>query len=166
MRAIMDGIAGDHPRVCGEQPNISPASRSHLGSPPRVRGTVLPGRCPLRRHRITPACAGNRLTYIGRLTAPKDHPRVCGEQCMVGRGAGKDGGSPPRVRGTESMPRRRLSTLGITPACAGNRPGRSPAARRRWDHPRVCGEQRKYTLNFLCEPGSPPRVRGTASIQS
>ena len=141
MRAIMDGIAGDHPRVCGEQPNISPASRSHLGSPPRVRGTVLPGRCPLRRHRITPACAGNRLTYIGRLTAPKDHPRVCGEQCMVGRGAGKDGGSPPRVRGTGFFFFLPNPKIRITPACAGNSFLRSAKGVTFRDHPRVCGEQ-------------------------
>ena len=29
----------------------------------------------------------------------EDHPRVCGEKIMMGRGNGKNGGSPPRVRG-------------------------------------------------------------------
>ena len=54
-------IRWDHPRVCGEQISAAVVVCGLLGSPPRVRGTVL---CILRfdfRERITPACAGNSV---------------------------------------------------------------------------------------------------------
>ena len=59
MRAIMDGIAGDHPRVCGEQAVLFWFALGDTGSPPRVRGTEA---LPMQRQEkegITPACAGN-----------------------------------------------------------------------------------------------------------
>ena len=51
----------DHPRVCGEQSATNTCSRLPIGSPPRVRGTVVVFvRCSLLL-RITPACAGNSM---------------------------------------------------------------------------------------------------------
>ena len=70
-------------------------------------------------------------------------------------------GSPPRVRGTVHIVSPSPIWMGITPACAGNRP---PCRRRyRWgrDHPRVCGEQLACALRARAVKGSPPRVRGT-----
>ena len=58
-RVPLIGGIGDHPRVCGEQFCISSVRFAILGSPPRVRGTVI---IPIRKFicfRITPACAGN-----------------------------------------------------------------------------------------------------------
>ena len=52
---------------------------------------------------------------------------------------------------------------GITPAYAGKStpaPGLPPL---RWDHPRVCGEKRKDTLDYYYPQGSPPRMRGKAA---
>ena len=52
----------DHPRVCGEKQRLRRTSGSGTGSPPRVRGKVpvaTPNPMPVR---ITPACAGKRLT--------------------------------------------------------------------------------------------------------
>ena len=34
------------------------------------------------------------------------------------------------------------------------------------DHPRVCGEQLVGVLDFAVNQGSPPRVRGTATLAS
>ena len=51
----------DHPRVCGEQNIIKANYPKNTGSPPRVRGTVFPSFAKTLCHRITPACAGNRL---------------------------------------------------------------------------------------------------------
>ena len=48
-----------HPRVCGEQPNLTPKRPPDDGSSPRVRGTDL---TPIRAFctvRFIPACAGN-----------------------------------------------------------------------------------------------------------
>ena len=57
------GISQDHPRVCGEQILLPFHPPSLVGSPPRVRGTVIRPRFIDRRLGITPACAGNRIFY-------------------------------------------------------------------------------------------------------
>ena len=73
-------------------------------------------------------------------------------------------GSPPRVRGKEAAHDLDKARRGITPACAGKRsaPGAASASAR--DHPRVCGEEGGRSGHFLRFLGSPPRVRGKATI--
>ena len=71
--------------------------------------------------RITPACAGNSIRPQGKLPAYEDHPRVCGEQDMIGALDSQLEGSPPRVRGTAQDVGNATHVAGITPACAGNR---------------------------------------------
>ena len=58
-------------------------------------------------------------------------------------------GSPPRVRGTASLPTRPNNAIRITPACAGNSLPRTGSPYTAWDHPRVCGEQTKKSPSFL-----------------
>ena len=70
----------DHPRVCGEQLINAKYSLKEQGSPPRVRGTGERRQHLLRGHRITPACAGNRVILPDLEQVDRDHPRVCGEQ--------------------------------------------------------------------------------------
>ena len=50
------------------------------GSPPRVRGTAMDIAVRDMAYRITPACAGNRVTVCDCQGLEEDHPRVCGEQ--------------------------------------------------------------------------------------
>ena len=52
---------------------------------------------------------------------------------------------------------------GITPAYAGKRRVVLDYNAVRWDHPRVCGEKRKDTLDYYYPQGSPPRMRGKAA---
>ena len=70
---------------------------------------------------ITPACAGNRYPWKAWIAGVWDHPRVCGEQWPHLKIPLVHGGSPPRVRGTDSDARTLTARGGITPACAGNR---------------------------------------------
>ena len=86
-----------------------------------MRGTGR--RWPVRRDsmRITPACAGNSCYFIIILEHSRDHPRVCGEQCILGPRLHRYDGSPPRVRGTVDFFLVIMRGSGITPACAGNR---------------------------------------------
>ena len=95
------GKGEDHPRVCGEQAAVSRPMMITLGSPPRVRGTVL----ALWRIRppggITPACAGNSRAVFSVRYLYRDHPRVCGEQLSQKIRLINGLGSPPRVRGTD-----------------------------------------------------------------
>ena len=156
-------IVGDHPRVCGEKVRSGHTHSGRGGSPPRVRGKVLPrGEKPLQKG-ITPACAGKRLRTSSRRRRLWDHPRVCGEKISV-IGIVRDGqGSPPRVRGKAVGDRPTPLPRGITPACAGKRGSRFCCCHTTRDHPRVCGEKLDDHLAEDTKPGSPPRVRGKVS---
>ena len=153
----------DHPRVCGEQPNIDICILFHAGSPPRVRGTVSRAGAILLDIRITPACAGNSFVNIFNAIAERDHPRVCGEQGTMQEVTQNALGSPPRVRGTVHADNLVFLIIRITPACAGNSILTPQMKYMRQDHPRVCGEQRIIPLIKAIAAGSPPRVRGTVA---
>ena len=131
----------DHPRVCGEKPFRSNHSTTSEGSPPHVRGKgglraavgILAG--------ITPACAGK--SFSGTLVSPVslDHPRVCGEKVGFVFQLACPLGSPPHVRGKETLYMSTLENHRITPACAGKSIfGELPPFSTK-DHPRVCGEK-------------------------
>jgi len=72
----------DHPRVCGEQSDVSWGQRATSGSPPRVRGADCLYKVALRLVGITPACAGSSNVKLLALALSRDHPRVCGEQAI------------------------------------------------------------------------------------
>ena len=130
----------DHPRVCGEKLVETETDERVVGSPPRVRGKAHFRQSTIFVMRITPACAGKRVTSIDAGQSLADHPRVCGEKGhRTGSGCKK---------------------TGITPACAGKRHGCSPASRTVKDHPRVCGEKWFHLKSSYSRAGSPPRVRG------
>ena len=109
--------------MCGEKTLRSFSSRSHAGSPPRVRGKAARAAVNWVIVRITPACAGKRLWI-------QLSPHVAQ-------------GSPPRVRGKVEGYDRLVRDLGITPACAGKRYVALYMQYQTRDHPRVCGEKTK-----------------------
>ena len=74
-------------------------SLNAVGSPPRVRGKVHEVFLCIKFTRITPACAGKRLSETLKKITRQDHPRVCGEKKGGLRVVSQNGGSPPRVRG-------------------------------------------------------------------
>ena len=129
-----------------------------------MRGTARPvARSPVSP-RITPADAGNRYQEGGNPRSGSDHSRGCGEQSKCFKTCFKGLGSPPRMRGTGSRSATEAAQVRITPADAGNSVGllgyRSPCA----DHPRGCGEQLSRVTVKIGGVGSPPRMRGTASV--
>ena len=89
---------------------------------------------------ITPACAGKRMVFAGRKSRTWDHPRVCGEKCIV------------HVLVSEE--------LGITPAYAGKSLRLVVTSVLPRDHPRVCGEKAFAMARWDAAMGSPPRMRG------
>ena len=135
-------------------------SAQSIGSPSRMRGKEGDELGLGQTIRITPACAVKRADGAGGREAVGDHPRACGEKCLLYRRPPTASGSPPRVRGKGLSSGRLTVQAGITPACAGKsiRPTAIPPQSR--DHPRVCGE--KHTAQRATVPGvgSPPRVRG------
>ena len=127
-----------------------------------MRGTDRIGSLPAPLVGIIPACAGNRRLELASCSNSWDHPRVCGEQRVLKVSSRKDRGSSPRVRGTVARSASRSTCLGIIPACAGNRLDCIEEIDDERDHPRVCGEQMKFTQAKFDLLGSSPRVRGTA----
>ena len=115
----------DHPRVCGEKHAVLDFQQGIPGSPPRMRGKarffgiLCPG------VGITPAYAGKSVGVRIIQLDIQDHPRVCGEKSRGITTRSRGLGSPPRVRGKESICRNGVIHFGITPACAGKRSCRS-----------------------------------------
>ena len=127
-----------------------------------MRGTARSKYLTWHLRRITPACAGNSLSYTHDQVKKWDHPRVCGEQFYAFHDKPPPRGSPPRVRGTGTLNSHATNKTRITPACAGNSEYLAFNNKTLWDHPRVCGEQWASISANAASSGSPPRVRGTA----
>ena len=152
---------GDHPRLRGEQQELNYHASMIEGSPPLARGTGRCGRVLAVVTGITPACAGNSLHREKNTVQSRDHPRLRGEQYTYRPVPLQAVGSPPLARGTVRSYASTVRDTGITPACAGNRPFRAPRILRRWDHPRLRGEQAARNALNSKSPGSPPLARGT-----
>ena len=93
----------DHPRVCGEKCKPECPDPCISGSPPRMRGK---GQCingAGKLPRITPAYAGKSPTAKQRGILRRDHPRVCGEKPLPDPERIFQLGSPPRMRGKDTI---------------------------------------------------------------
>ena len=89
-----------HPRDCGEHMSLRGAKLFHLGSSPRLRGT-LRGDVEMRVvRRLIPAPAGNTNSYFSRPSCETVHPRTCGEHLRAPFRTWTAPGSSPRLRGT------------------------------------------------------------------
>ena len=152
--------SGDHPCVCGEKALKSWLMSGDVGSPPRMRGKVTLSNHHAFLFRITPACAGKRWAKRPQSTSSRDHPRVCGEKNVPEVVFLPVGGSPPRVRGKGHRDSQSDYQRGIAPACAGKSASGLRCAAPARDHPRVCGEKDKTSVELAPGAGSPPRVRG------
>ena len=150
----------DHPRECGEKRFVAVYPPLEIGSPPRVRGKEGKEMIKNQQGRITPASAGKRTSPCCIGMERTYHPRECGEKKRIVLYATFRLGSPPRVRGKVTLPRRPPAAAGITPASAGKRWTVAGTVAARWDHPRECGEKRHLSSISDFERGSPPRVRG------
>ena len=150
----------DHPRMCGEKLDAQRSTRKTIGSPPHVRGKVLRAGTGRRRDGITPACAGKRALCLAGRTAPRDHPRMCGEKRGTSMNAATKTGSPPHVRGKVLATAVVCVLRGITPACAGKSNAITALTGAQKDHPRMCGEKSGTVGEGEEIPGSPPHVRG------
>ena len=153
-------ILWDHPRMCGEKWLARFKPFATRGSPPHVRGKGVVHILVPEPLGITPAYAGKRDLFPAGKTAPRDHPRMCGEKLFAFLVFCPNIGSPPHVRGKEGKEYLQETESRITPACAGKSVRTCTLLFSPWDHPRMCGEKltRKSAIN--CGSGSPPHVRG------
>ena len=115
----LGGTLWDHPRVCGEKHAVPVSLMWSAGSPPRMRGKVLPGVRFNVLPGITPAYAGKSVPALAFFRVLWDHPRVCGEKASIRSGSRASQGSPPRMRGKGPAPHFNAPAAGITPAYAG-----------------------------------------------
>ena len=79
IRQLGDMGYRDHPRRCGEHCPVSPSAALFSGSSPQMRGAPSSSLLICLPPGIIPADAGSTARAYGRPTAPKDHPRRCGE---------------------------------------------------------------------------------------
>ena len=133
------------------------------GSPPRMRGKVIKQVLAMLDKRITPAHAGKRAFAVQQFMEAEDHPRACGEKYPLWVNKFHDRGSPPRMRGKDSLVLLRIPYNRITPAHAGKRIVRKAIMSFTRDHPRACGEKLNFFISHDFGPGSPPRMRGKAA---
>jgi len=98
------------------------------------------------------------------LCQSRDHPRACGEQSGLPSLTVYPLGSPPRLRGADTVKKGDTLSKRITPAPAGSSSEEEYRARIRQDHPRACGEQARIRHLRELEEGSPPRLRGAAAV--
>ena len=72
----------DHPRGCGENPQMPPEARRLWGSPTRMRGKLAEYNPAIITAGITPADAGKTGGDVQVWVIVWDHPRGCGENYL------------------------------------------------------------------------------------
>ena len=152
---------GDHPRVCGGAYPRRSRRMSVEGPSPRVRGSQRDRPVAAAQLGTIPACAGEPASRASRCRLRRDHPRVCGGARCRPRAILSSEGPSPRVRGSRRSKLAPGGWVRTIPACAGEPPDPSRAARRGWDHPRVCGGAHAVHQNSPLMRGPSPRVRGS-----
>ena len=177
-------LGEDHPRMRGEDADSHVVESRIGGSPPHARGrlcvhTLFDGflgglvgspphargrrKYPIVSHlsaRITPACAGKTNGNTGQTRTCWDHPRMRGEDIVLADSKATKTGSPPHARGRHKPLQRPRNSLRITPACAGKTCSSACVLLRRWDHPRMRGEDASRPAEMPPVDGSPPHARG------
>ena len=131
-----------------------------MGSPPLARGIRLATNADTATARITPACAGNTFLDLLIHFLWQDHPRLRGEYSFGVNRSRLSPGSPPLARGIRDKVLQEATSVGITPACAGNTFLVLHTAVTLQDHPRLRGEYWKANPWVWVIEGSPPLARG------
>ena len=85
----------------GEKLTLLVHLKNFVGSPPRARGEDAAEEIIREDLRITPACAGRRMSILDFIGDTEDHPRVRGEKADLDVDVIFKGGSPPRARGED-----------------------------------------------------------------
>ena len=150
----------DHPRRCGENLKTESLALCTSGSPPQVRGKHAIVNFDEPIFGITPAGAGKTVCFQPCCAAILDHPRRCGENCMLSTLLRRHFGSPPQVRGKPGRVCYKSENRRITPAGAGKTYHKKRTCLWTKDHPRRCGENANTHGYGGAKGGSPPQVRG------
>ena len=159
---VQDSTAA-HPRVGGE--NVPDFARRPCedGSSPRGRGKLRDPSTQRVDRGLIPAWAG-KTSYRRRPYRPRPaHPRVGGENAVLGLDQSLKYGSSPRGRGKRRRLRRAGGSRRLIPAWAGKTASAGEQFGGEQAHPRVGGENALRRRGSLNEGGSSPRGRGKRS---
>ena len=157
LSALVDAA---HPRVGGENAEHRANSVDEPGSSPRGRGKHWSGVWEGIKQRLIPAWAGKTSTASCSSRARRAHPRVGGENAVLGLDQSLKYGSSPRGRGKLGNHARERSEAGLIPAWAGKTQCKSLIFCARSAHPRVGGENSRPISASATSCGSSPRGRG------
>ena len=149
-----------HPRVCGENYLLWFLDIGLSGTSPRMRGKFRCRRRLPSGNRNIPAYAGKMLLARSFGRRLKEHPRVCGENFWARPMPFQASGTSPRMRGKCSVASSMRSCKRNIPAYAGKIVGSEEERGWCWEHPRVCGENRKASGAVIAGCGTSPRMRG------
>ena len=154
-----------HPHACGEHDSATLAQGSHVGSSPRLWGTLLDLRIGEPLFRFIPTPVGNTHPDASTETERPVHPHACGEHCVNGSVFCSLSGSSPRLWGTLSWFAFSIFPVRFIPTPVGNtRPGRQTDPSEPV-HPHACGEHSSSTLSAWSSSGSSPRLWGTRGFR-
>ena len=148
----------------GEDSSSALDAWARCGSPPHARGRPNHEHRSIGGQRITPACAGKTLFRARSDFFLEDHPRMRGEDHNFRPTGPWLHGSPPHARGRPLYPYVMESKMRITPACAGKTRWQDAISFRRWDHPRMRGEDCLENIVIVFWAGSPPHARGRLTV--
>ena len=149
-----------HPRVGGENSNVSTGLESLSGSSPRGRGKLLDLLFPRGVEGLIPAWAGKTITVGSPAASTPAHPRVGGENPDHRMTGVRRAGSSPRGRGKRAGGRPPSPAGGLIPAWAGKTPQGVRVQMMCMAHPRVGGENVGVRIDQARGCGSSPRGRG------
>jgi len=150
-----------HPHACGEHAPDRALEPDHVGSSPRMWGTlVIP---PVRRsgRRFIPTHVGNTSSARrpGRTTTV--HPHACGEHFVSLCSGPCFAGSSPRMWGTLLWPVIPAVANRFIPTHVGNTGPGPSRSRLPPVHPHACGEHLSSSIFNASCAGSSPRMWGT-----
>ena len=149
-----------HPRVGGENCVGGCPAAAAAGSSPRGRGKRRPIPHQRNRHGLIPAWAGKTWHHGSCPCTRRAHPRVGGENRVLGGGDQGRAGSSPRGRGKRRCGPAPARGARLIPAWAGKTACPTDPSMTWAAHPRVGGENQTSYATLRDYRGSSPRGRG------
>ena len=145
--------------MCGKDYKALSVPINCPGSPPLAREGRAVTICIIPLSRITPACVGRTQRCPNLVLLRQDHPRVCGNDCVVTSHGFKGRGSPPLAREGPIEFCDNIHRIRITPARAGRTIIICLLLLVLGDHPRSRGKDLSTLSVAAAALGSPPLAR-------
>ena len=150
-----------HPHACGEHLCSIAPSAGTPGSSPRLWGTPLFYRSVYRPRRFIPTPVGNTVYVTAKTIAIAVHPHACGEHSNCALPKHSNGGSSPRLWGTQAPFIHPAFIRRFIPTPVGNTGEEQLAYMDAAVHPHACGEHDPAAVVSRFIYGSSPRLWGT-----